>query len=154
MEDVDRTFSGPELEEAVADGVGGSHRRDTGGRDELLAAGKQRCERRRVRAAGPVGRANVMEEHWDLDVLLAVEEVVDGVLPVPAGDEHHRRTELVQALGQRAPVLDVEARERLGLGKVRGHDGCERKQLRDERLHGVVLEQLGARARDHHRIDD
>ena len=75
---------------------------------------------------------------------LAVEEVVDRLVAVAAGDDDGGRAELVEALGELAAVLAVEAGERLGLGQVRRHDRREREQPRDERLDRVVL-RAGAR---------
>ena len=46
------------------------------------------------------------------------------------------------------------AGERTGLVQVRRHDGRERKEPLDQRLDGVVLEELRARGSDHHGIDD
>ena len=84
---------------------------------------------------------------------VAVVEVVDRVLPMAAGDDGGRRTELVQPRGEHA-ARGVEARECLRLEQIRRHHGRERKEVPDQRFDGVVLEQLGAGARDHHRIDD
>ena len=99
-------------------------------------------------------RSDFVTAHRNLDVPLAVEEMVDRMLAVPAGDECRRRTELVQPFGQSTPVLHVEPGERLRLAQVRRHDGRERKEAPDERVDGVVLEQLRAGARDHHGIED
>ena len=82
----------------------------------------------------------------------AVEEVVDRIA-VAAGDDHSRRSQLVKPLGERPPRA-LEPCERNRLEQVRGHDGCERKEPPDEHLDRVVLEQRGARAGDHHRVDD
>ena len=75
------------------------------------------------------------------------------VVAVAAGHEHCGRAELVQPLGQLA-TRAVETGERLRLHEVRRHDGCEREEPADERVDSVVLEQLRAGARDHHRVDD
>src|SRR6266550_9083831 len=50
--------------------------------------------------------------------------------------------------------LLLDPGEDLRLGKVGRHDGGEREEPLDQRLDRVVLEQLRARARDHHRVDD
>ncbi len=89
-----------------------------------------------------------------LDVLAAVEEMVDRGLAVAAGDERGRSAELDQPLGQVAARRAGHAGQRLRLGKVRRHDRGEREQAADQRLDGVVLEQLCARACDQHRVDD
>ena len=99
---VDGTFSSTELDETLRNGA----RRRRGGAPrgivEALAAREQRGERRRVRAAGAVRRSDVVPLDGDLDVALAVVEMVDGVVAVAAGDDHRRRAELVQALGELA----------------------------------------------------
>ena len=109
-------------------------------------------ERRRVRAAGAVRRRDVVALDLDLDVPLPVEEMVDRVFAVAAGDDHRGSAELVDPLGELAPRS--RSGERLGLHQVRRDHRRERKQPVDERLDGVVLQQLRARARDHHRVDD
>jgi hypothetical protein len=87
----------------------------------------------------------------DLDVALPVEEVIDRILAMPTGDDHSRSAELVDPLGQLAP--GSLAGEHLGLHQVRGDDGRQREQPFHEHFHRIVLQQLGAGARDHHRID-
>ena len=59
----------------------------------------------------------------------------------------------MQPLGE-IPARAGEPGQGDRLRQVRGDDRREREQQPDERLDGIVLEQLGARARDHHRIDD
>ena len=82
------------------------------------------------------------------------EEVVHRALAVAAGDEHGRRAERVQLLGQHAPILGLDLAERLCLVEVRRDDGREREEPRHEGLDRVVLEQLRTAGRDHHRVDD
>ncbi len=86
-------------------------------------------------------------------MLAPVEQVVDRVVAVSACDDHRRRTELVQSNGELA-ARRVDARKCLRLHQVRRDDGRERKQTPYERVHGVVLEQLCARRRNQHRVDD
>ena len=65
--------------------------------------------------------------------------------------------ERVDRHGERFPVRVLgirHARERAGLGQVRRHDRREREEPADQHLDGVVLEKLGTRGRDHHRVDD
>ena len=104
-------------------------------------------------AAGAVRGRDVVPLDGDLDVPLAVEEVVDRIVAVPAGDDHRGSAQLVEPLGQLAPRAAVP-RQRLGLRQVRRDDRREREQPVDEHVDRVVLEQLRARARDHHRVDD
>ena len=80
--------------------------------------------------------------------------MVHGALAVAAGDEHRRRTERMELLGQHAPVLGLHLTEHLCLFEVRRHDGRQRKESRHERFDRVVLEQLCTAGRDHHRVDD
>ena len=83
----------------------------------------------------------------------AVEEMVDRVVAVPAGDDCGPRAQLVEPLRQRT-TRRVETCERPGLEQVRRHDRRERKQPPEKCLDRIVLEQLRARARDHDGIDD
>ena len=53
-----------------------------------------------MRAAGAVRGGDVVALDRDLDVLAAVEEMVDRLVAVAAGDDHGRRTERVEPLGQ------------------------------------------------------
>src|SRR5204863_5947139 len=123
------------------------------GYEEALAAGEQRGERGGVRATGAVRGGHVVPGDGDLDVVVPVEKMVDGLVAVPAGHDNRGRPELVQPLGELA-ARSISARERLRLEQVRRDDGRERKEPPDERCDGVVLEQLRAGARDHHRVDD
>ena len=50
--------------------------------------------------------------------------------------------------------VPLPAGQRLGLQQVRRDDGREREQPVDEGFDRVVLEQLRAGARNHHRVDD
>src|SRR5215217_1533232 len=81
---VYRPVPAAELLEPLRDGTRGRGRGTACCGFELEAAREQRRERRRVRAAGPVGRRDVVPLDRDLDVALTVEEVVDR-LSVPAG---------------------------------------------------------------------
>ena len=80
--------------------------------------------------------------------------MIHRALAVAAGDEHRGRTERVELLGEHATILGVDLAERLSLVEVRRDHGRERKEQRDERLDGIVLEQLRAGGGDHDRIDD
>ncbi len=118
------------------------------------AAREQRCERRRVRAPRSVRGRNVMALDRELGVLVPVEEVVDGGIAVAARDERRGRAELDQSLGKLPSRRSGQAGQRLRLGQVRRHDRREREEPLDQRLDGVVLQQLRARARDQDRVDD
>ena len=58
-----------------------------GGYLERLAAGEERREGGGMGAAGAVSCGNRVAGDGDLDVVRAVEEVVDGMLAMAAGDE-------------------------------------------------------------------
>ena len=106
-------------------------------------------------AARPVSRRGVVPLDRDLDVLLTVEEVVDG-LTVSARDDHGRSAESMDPLRQLrlSNSLLLGSCENLRLREVRRHHRGQREQPLDQRLDRSVLEQLGARAGDHHRVDD
>ncbi len=106
-----------------------------------------------MRTSGTVRRRDVMACDGNLDVLAAVEEMVDRVVAVAAGDDHCRRAEVVQALRELA-ARRIGAGECLRLQQIRGHDGREREETADECAHGVILEQLRPGARDHDGVDD
>ena len=79
-----------------------------------------------MRATRSVCRCDVMPLDGNLEVLAAVEEVVDRVIAVAARDDRGARAELVQPLRLLA-AWRVNAGERLGLEQIRRHDGRERK---------------------------
>ena len=89
----------------------------------------------------------------DLDVPLAVEEVVDRRRAMAAGDDDGRRAQLMQPLGQldARAVAPVSATASIRFGVITAASGNSRD---DERVDGVRLEQRRAGARDHHRVDD
>ena len=101
----------------------------------------------------PCVAGDVVPGHRNLVVLDPVVEVVDRLLAVSAGDDD-RGAQLVQALRQLAARRSRPIGEHLGLTEVRRHDRREREQPPDEHVDSVVLEELRARARDHHGIDD
>ena len=153
LQHVDRPFAAADLDEPVPHRLRGDARGFTCGVLERRALREQRRERGRVRAARAVRRRDVVAFDRDLDVSSVGEQMVDGLLAVPARDDHRRCAELVQPLGELA-ARAVEAGERDRLVEVRRHDGRERKETRDQRVDRVVEQQLRARARDHHRVDD
>ncbi len=55
-----------------------------------------------MRTAGAVRRGALVTLDRDLDVLVPVVEMVDGIAAVTAGDERGGSTELAQTLGQLA----------------------------------------------------
>ena len=120
---------------------------------EALAAREQRSERRRVRAARAVRRSDRRAARRESRRARAVEEMVDRVVAVPAGDDRGARAQLVQPLRQLSPRR-VETGERPRLEQVRRHDRRQREQPPDQRFDRVVLEQLRAGARDHDGVDD
>ena len=75
------------------------------------------------------------------------------VSPWPPVTSAAAGSELDEALGQVAARRAGHPRQRLRLGQVRRHDRREREEAADQRLDGVVLQQLRARAGDHDRID-
>src|SRR5207253_1389140 len=97
VEDVDGPVTLADLVQTVRDGVTGDPRGVLRRLDQRQTSGQAGAECRRMGAPGPVRRAGVVPLDRDLDVLATVEEVVDR-LPVPAGDDHRRRPESVDAL--------------------------------------------------------
>ena len=114
-----------------------------------------RRQRRGVRAARSVRGAVGVARPGELDHALAVEDDVDRLLAVPAGDHDRARA---RARGPRAPAprpssasspASTRASGRLGVTTVaRGDDEL------DERGLGVLVEQPRAGLGDHHRVDD
>src|SRR5439155_25013811 len=100
------------------DGSRGDSRGSAGGGLQTLAASEERGKRRGVRAAGAMRGWDAVPLDRDLDVLLAVEEVVDRLVTVTAGDDHSAGAEPVQPLGQL--VGRAFPGERLRLGQVGG----------------------------------
>jgi len=105
-----------------------------------------------MRTARAVGRCDIVPIDLDLDVPLTVEEMVDCVSAVATGDDHRRRAEAVDSLGELAarPLPG----QRLGLNQVRRDHGRQGEEPVDERLDGRVLQQPGSRAGHHHGVDD
>ena len=89
----------------------------------------------------------------DLDVLAPSKRWSTAGVAVAAGDDHGRRAELVQPLGELAPRC-LAARERDRLGRFGVTTVASGNSRATSALDRVVLEQLRARARDHHRVDD
>jgi hypothetical protein len=100
-----------------------------------------------------VRRGDVVPRHRDVDDVLTVEERVDGLAPVPAGDDHGLRAERVKTAGELG-TRSRSACERLGLHQVGRDHGGEREEPGDERVDGVLAEEAGPRAGDHHGVDD
>src|SRR6266545_5783506 len=105
-----------------------------------------------MRAPRTVCGRDVEAFDLDLDVLATVEEMIDGFLAVPAGNDHGRCPEFVNSPGELSPGATA-AGKRLRLEQVRRDDRRERKEPGHQDLDSVVLEQLRARARHHHRVD-
>src|ERR687897_2946892 len=114
VEDVDRPLAPADLDEAVANGRRGRNGRAARRLHEGISVGEQRRERGRVRTPGAVRCRDVVALDGDLDVLIAVEEVVDRLRPVPTGDDDRGRSKLVNPLCQLAP-RSPETGERLSL---------------------------------------
>jgi hypothetical protein len=100
-----------------------------------------------------VSRGDVVALDPDLSVPPVREQMVDGLVAVAARHDDRGSAELVQPLRELAPRA-LEAGERDRFVQVRRHDRGERKEAGDERVDRVVEQQLRARARDHHRVDD
>jgi DEAD/DEAH box helicase domain-containing protein len=98
-----------------------------------------------------------MTRDLDRDVAHAVEEPVDRLAAVPARHDDRPRPELMDRERELTP-LDVirvgDPDERTCLVEVRRDHRREREEPRDEHRDGVVLEELGARRGNHHRVDD
>ena len=100
-----KTSTGPRPPRCLRDRarpLGGRGGGEDGRLLERVAAGQAHREDSRVRAAGAVGRPGVMPVYRDLDVLAAVEEVVDGLVAVTTRDDHGRSAERMNPLSQLA----------------------------------------------------
>ena len=102
-----------------------------------------------MRAAGAVRRGASCRRTGIVSAVSPSKKWSPSPLPVTIAA---RGAELDEPLRLRGRVARADERRRL-VG-IRRHDRRQRKQARDERVDRVVLEQLRARARDHHRIDD
>ena len=92
---------------------------------------------------GSANRAGLAFYDRVLDELRPVIEHVDRLLPVPAGDHHHRGPELPQGSGQRPDVVRrAGAAQRPGLGEVRRDHQHARQQQLGEGAARRRLEQL------------
>jgi hypothetical protein len=90
----------------------------------------------------------------DLHEPLAVEEEVDGLLAMPAGQDDRARSERVDRPHE---LLGARLLPRLGehppLRDVGGHDRRAREEEHSERLLGFLVQEPGAALRDHHRVE-
>jgi hypothetical protein len=104
-QDVHRAGAGPNLVQAVGYRPGGELLRGPGRLERIVAVGEPGRQHRGVRATRPVGRTAVVALARELDQPVAVEEGVDGLLAMPAGDHHDPRAECVdlarELLGER-----------------------------------------------------
>jgi hypothetical protein len=157
VEHVDGAVAGADLDQAVPDRFRGGLSGATGGFLEREAVREERREGRRVRAAGAVGRRHVVARDGNLDMPLAVEQVVDRVVAVAAGHDDRTGAELDDRLCQLGTCPGAWHRAMASqderLVEVRRHDRREREEARDEDVDSVVLKQLRAAARDHHGVD-
>ena len=153
-EDVDGPGAGPDRAQAVADGLRGDALGLARGGLEVVAERQPRGQRRGVRAARAVRGAVGVARPGELDHALAVEDDVDRLLAVPAGDHDGARA---RARGRRAasssPSRRVVAGEHPRLGEVGGDDRGAGDDELDERGLGVLVEQPRAGLGDHHRVD-
>ena len=87
---------------------------------------------------------------------LAVEEPVDRLGAVPAGDDDRGGAGGVDRLGELLPVRLLRVRDAgdTRLVQVRRHHRREWEQSLDEHRDGVVAEELRTGGGDHHRVDD
>ncbi len=153
-QDVDGAVSGADLGESLRDGArrgSGSARarRRRGSRRARAArrASPSACSRLRAllrcRAARRESRcASLPSKRWSTASSPCPPVTITAGAPSSCSRSASSRRER------------VEPGERPRLVEVRRHDGRERKELADERVDGVVLEQLRAGARDHDRVDD
>src|SRR5512132_1608850 len=85
-EHVDRARARPDVAQAVPHRLRGDPLRRLGGTERVEAARELRSQGRRMRAARSMGGAAGMALAGQLDQPLTVEEDVDGLLAVAAGD--------------------------------------------------------------------
>ena len=102
MEDVDGAVTRADLGEAVPDRLRGNPRRLARSLLEGQSPGQGRRERGRMGAARTVRGRCVMTPDRDLDVALAVEEMIHRLVAVPARHDDRGSAELVDALRQLA----------------------------------------------------
>src|SRR5918995_4672638 len=94
-ERVDRAGAGAELAQPVANGLGGDALGLARGGLEVVAPREAGGEGRGVGAARAVGGAVGMARAGELVGALAIEDDVDGLLAMAAGDHHRARAERV-----------------------------------------------------------
>src|SRR2546426_6176202 len=104
-------------------------------------------------AAGAVSGGDVVTFNGNLHVAPTVEEMVDRLVAVASRHDNGPRAEIVQTLGKITPRPRCPCKY-FRLLQVRRDDGREWKQPPHQGLDRVVLQELCAGARDHHRIDD
>ena len=147
VEDVDRAVARAELGEPVPRPP----------RDAARAAPRAACSSGSPRASSAASVAEcVQPAPWvardlvpldrDLDVPLAVEEVVDRLVAVAAGDDHGRRAELVRAARPARACGRRRRRARLASCRFGVTTVASGNSRVDERLDRVVLEQLARRS--------
>jgi hypothetical protein len=110
-----------------------------------------------MRASSPVGGVVAVALHRDRDVAFAVEEPVDGFRAMATRDDDSGSAELLNSLRELLPIRIVRIRnagEDACLLQVRGHHGGKQEEPLNEHGDGIVSQQLGARSRNHHWIDD
>src|SRR4029077_3104565 len=102
MQDVYRPVAGAELGQSVSHGFTRDPGRLSCGLCEGQSLGQACCERGRMRTARSVRRSDVVPVNGDLDVALAVEEMIYRRVPVTPGDEDGGRASIVDSLGELA----------------------------------------------------
>ena len=97
---VDRTGALADAAQTVPNGLGGDQLGLLGGLERIVASGEVGGQGRGVGAAGAVGGSLGVALAGELDELLAVEEDVDGLLAVAAGDDDDLGAERVDGTGE------------------------------------------------------
>jgi hypothetical protein len=102
VQNVHRSVAGTKLGQAVSHGFACDPGRLSRGLFQGQSPGQACCKRGRMRTARSVRRSDVVTGDRDLDVALAVEEMIDGRVPVTPGDEDGGRASIVDPLGELA----------------------------------------------------
>ena len=102
MQNVHRSVAGTKLGQSVSHGFARDPGRLSRGLFQGQSPGQACCKRGRMRTARSVRRSDVVPLNLDLDVALAVEEMIDRRVPVTSGDDDGGRASIVDPLGELA----------------------------------------------------
>ena len=137
---IDRSGARSEPAEAIAHRLCGHLLRDRRRLERIVAPREPRGEHRRVSAPGSVRGTGGVALARELDEALPVEEHVDRLLAVTAGDDDRLGAKRVDGARERFGIAGLlYPCERDRLGHVRRRDGRPRQQQLDQRAAGVVV---------------